>query len=180
LVGEARTPEVEGWLGNYVVKKNPHAEQLRLAWSADPDPVVASAGWALTAERVTKKPAGLDLAGLLDVIETEMKDAPDRLQWAMNNCLAQIGIEHAEHRHRAVDIVSAWRCSRTTRRPRAARLPSRPFGSTRWCADSTTSRKSALTLVPPLTGREGSRIRVGDRRGARGTPCGAPMGARSG
>jgi 3-methyladenine DNA glycosylase AlkD len=66
--------------------------------------VVASAGWALTTERVTKKPESLDLPGLLDVIETEMKDAPDRLQWAMNHCLAQIGIEHAEHRERAIDI----------------------------------------------------------------------------
>lgn len=33
-----------------------------------------------------------------------MKDAPDRLQWAMNHCLAQIGIEHAEHRARALAI----------------------------------------------------------------------------
>jgi 3-methyladenine DNA glycosylase AlkD len=73
-------------------------------WFADPDPIVASAGWALTTERVAKTPEGLDLSGLLDVIEAEMKDAPDRLQWAMNNCLAQIGIEHAEHRGRAIDI----------------------------------------------------------------------------
>ncbi|MDJ0114474.1 DNA alkylation repair protein, partial [Rhodococcus erythropolis] len=63
-----------------------------------------SAGWALTTERVAKKPEGLDLSGLLDVIEAEMKDAPDRLQWAMNHCLAQIGIEHAEYRARAIDI----------------------------------------------------------------------------
>ena len=104
MLREARTPKVHDWLVNYVVKKNPHAEELRLAWSADPDPVVASAGWALTTERVAKKPEGLDLAGLLDVIEAEMKDAPDRLQWAMNHCLAQIGIEHAEHRARAIDI----------------------------------------------------------------------------
>ncbi len=104
MVRTARTPKVHDWLVNYVVKKNPHAEELRLAWSADPDPVVASAGWALTTERVAKKPAGLDLAGLLDVIEAEMKDAPDRLQWAMNTCLATIGIEHAEHRARAIDI----------------------------------------------------------------------------
>jgi 3-methyladenine DNA glycosylase AlkD len=103
MLREARTPKVHDWLVNYVVKKNPHSEELRLAWSADPDPVVASAGWALTTERVTK-PEGLDLAGLLDVIEAEMKDAPDRLQWAMNHCLAQIGIEHAEHRARAIDI----------------------------------------------------------------------------
>ncbi|MFI6326715.1 DNA alkylation repair protein [Micromonospora chersina] len=104
MLREARTPKVHDWLVTNVVKKNPHAEELRVAWSADPDPVVASAGWALTAERVAKKPEGLDLAALLDVIEAEMKDAPDRLQWAMNNCLAQIGIDHAEHRARAVDI----------------------------------------------------------------------------
>ncbi|GAA3997874.1 DNA alkylation repair protein [Streptomyces plumbiresistens] len=104
MVREARAPKVHDWLVNYVVKKNPHSEELRRGWSADPDPVVASAGWALTTERVAKKPEGLDLAGLLDVIEAEMKDAPDRLQWAMNHCLAQIGIEHAEHRPRALAI----------------------------------------------------------------------------
>ncbi|AII09978.1 DNA alkylation repair protein [Rhodococcus opacus] len=104
MVREARAPKVHDWLVNYVVKKNPHSEELRLAWFADPDPVVASAGWALTTDRVAKKPQGLDLAGLLDVIEAEMKDAPDRLQWAMNHSLAQIGIEHAEHRTRALDI----------------------------------------------------------------------------
>ncbi|EME60870.1 DNA alkylation repair protein [Amycolatopsis decaplanina] len=104
MVREARTPKVHDWLVNYVVKKNPHAEELRLAWSADPEPVVASAGWALTTERVAKKPEGLDLPRLLDVIEAEMKTAPDRLQWAMNHCLAQIGIDHAEHRARAIDI----------------------------------------------------------------------------
>ncbi|MFF3276724.1 DNA alkylation repair protein [Streptomyces chrestomyceticus] len=104
MLRSARTPKVHDWLVNYVVKKNPYAEELRLAWSADPDPVVASAGWALTTERVAKKPEDLDLAGLLDTIEAEMKDAPDRLQWAMNQCLAQIGIEHAEYRTRAIDI----------------------------------------------------------------------------
>src|SRR5687767_8639082 len=104
MVRQARTPKVHDWLVNYVVKKSPHAQALRVAWFADPDPVTASAGWALTTERVAKNPEGLDLPGLLDIIEAEMKDAPDRLQWAMNNCLAQIGIEHAEHRARALDI----------------------------------------------------------------------------
>ncbi|MEV6441624.1 DNA alkylation repair protein [Amycolatopsis sp. NPDC051716] len=104
MAREARTPKVLDWLVNYVVKKSPHAEQLRLAWSADPDPVVASAGWMLTAERVVKRPEGLDLAGLLDVVEAELKTAPGRLQWAMNSCLAQIGIEHAGLRARAVAI----------------------------------------------------------------------------
>ena len=104
MVRQARTPKVHDWLVNYVVKKSPHAEALRVAWTADPDPVVASAGWALTTERVAKQPEGLDLPGLLDIIEAELKRAPDRLQWAMNHCLAQIGIDHAEYRARAIDI----------------------------------------------------------------------------
>jgi len=104
MLREARTPKVRDWLVNYVVKKSPHAEPLRLAWSADPDPVVASAGWALTTERVARNPGGLDLAGLLDVIEAEMAGAPERLQWAMNHCLAQIGIEHPAYRERAIGI----------------------------------------------------------------------------
>ncbi|MFB6907964.1 DNA alkylation repair protein [Streptomyces bacillaris] len=104
MIREARAPKVHDWLVNYVVKKSPYAEELRLAWTADPDPVVASAGWALTTERVAKKPEGLDLGGLLDTVEAEMKDAPDRLQWAMNHCLAQIGIHHPGHRVRAVAI----------------------------------------------------------------------------
>lgn len=104
MLREAGTPKVHDWLVNYVVKKSPHVEDLRQSWFADPDPVVASAGWALTTDRVAKRPEGLDLPGLLDIIETEMRGAPDRLQWAMNHCLAQIGIEHAELRARALDI----------------------------------------------------------------------------
>ena len=104
MLREARKPKVHEWLVNYVVKKTAHTEDLRVAWFADPDPVVASAGWALTVDRVAKKPEGLDLDGLLDIIEKEMRDAPERLQWAMNHCLAQIGIERPELRARALDI----------------------------------------------------------------------------
>ncbi|MFI2566357.1 DNA alkylation repair protein [Paenarthrobacter sp. NPDC018779] len=104
MLRAARTPKVHDWLVNYVVKKSPHAEELRRAWFEDPDPVVASAGWALTSERVVKSPGGLELDRLLDIIEHDMKDASPRLQWAMNTCLAQIGIEHVELRARALDI----------------------------------------------------------------------------
>ena len=74
MVRDARTPKVHDWLVSYVVMKGPHAEALRVAWLADPDPVVASAGWVLTTARVEKQPDGLDLDGLLDVIEAGMKD----------------------------------------------------------------------------------------------------------
>ena len=104
MLREARAPKVQDWLVNYVVKKNPHTEELRLRWLSDSDPVVASAGWELTAARVVKDPDGLDLPALLEIIESEMKDAPDRLQWAMNHCLAEIGIQHPVLRPRAIDI----------------------------------------------------------------------------
>ncbi|NUU16921.1 DNA alkylation repair protein [Cellulomonas humilata] len=104
MLRDARVPKVHDWLVSYIVKKSPHVEELRTAWFADPDPVVASAGWALTSDRVAKSPDGLDLPGLLDLIEAQMKDAPDRLQWAMNECLAGIGIHHPEHRARALAI----------------------------------------------------------------------------
>ncbi|GAA1424426.1 DNA alkylation repair protein [Agrococcus citreus] len=104
MLREARAPKVHDWLVNYVVKKHPSAEELRVAWLGDADAVVASAGWALTSDRVVKRPEGLDLVALLDTIEAEMRDAPDRLQWEMNTTLAQIGIAHPQHRGRALAI----------------------------------------------------------------------------
>ena len=104
MLRDSRVPKVHGWLVNYIVKKSPHAEALRQSWMDDPDPVVASAGWALTSERVNKKPEGLDLPGLLDTIEAEMAEAPERLQWAMNETLSYIGIENPDLRKRAIDI----------------------------------------------------------------------------
>ncbi|CAG7600051.1 DNA alkylation repair protein [Leucobacter soli] len=104
MLREARVPKVHDWLVNYIVKKSKHAEELRAEWLEDPDPVIASAGWALTTERVIKSPDGLDLAGLLDAVDAEILDAPERLQWAMNYTMGEIGIRHAEHRERVLEM----------------------------------------------------------------------------
>ena len=104
MLRDARVPKVHAWLVSYIVKKSPHAEVLRQSWFDDPDPVVASAGWALTSERVNRNPAGLDLPALLDTIEAKMADAEERLQWAMNETLSYIGIENPELRERAIAI----------------------------------------------------------------------------
>ena len=104
MLRDARTPKVRDWLLNYLIKKSPHAEELRLRWFEDSDVEVAAAYWDLTAERVVKKPVGLDLDTLLDLIESEMGEAAERLQWTMNTCLAQIGIHHPDFRVRAVEI----------------------------------------------------------------------------
>lgn len=104
MLRTAGSPKVHDWLLSNLVKKSRHKEELRRVWFADPDPVVASAGWALTSERVLKKPDGIDQSALLDQIEAEMQQAPERLQWAMNDTLAQIGITNPELRERARGI----------------------------------------------------------------------------
>ncbi|MFI5582079.1 DNA alkylation repair protein [Streptomyces sp. NPDC051822] len=144
MLREARAPKVHDWLVNYVVKKSPHAEELRSAWLADPDPVVASAGWALTTDRVAKQPEGLDPAGLLDVVEAEMKDAPDRLQWAMNHCLAQIGIEHPEHRDRALGIGERLEVLKDYPTPRGCTSPFAPV----WITEMVRRKTDGQGLSP--------------------------------
>ncbi|MFD7869520.1 DNA alkylation repair protein [Microbacterium sp. NPDC059771] len=104
LLRDTRPPKVNDWFVNYVVKKSPLTEELRSRWFDDPDPTVAAAAWSLTTVRVAKDPDGLDLDALLDRIERDLADAPPRLQWAMNETLATIGIFHREHRARAIDI----------------------------------------------------------------------------
>lgn len=104
MLREAGTPKVQDWLVNYMVRKSKHTEELRGRWMEDPDPVVQSAGWALTSEAVAKRPEVLDLPALLDDVEARMATAPERLQWAMNQTLATIGIEHPELRERALAI----------------------------------------------------------------------------
>ena len=63
--------------------------------------------WSLTAERVVKSPDGLDLAALLDRLESEMPTAPPQAQWTMNACLVEIGVHNEEHRERALAIGEA-------------------------------------------------------------------------
>jgi 3-methyladenine DNA glycosylase AlkD len=136
MLREARTPKVHDWLVSSVVRKSPHVEDLRRARLADADPVVASAGWALTTDRVATLPDGLDLTALLDVIEAEMADAPDRLQWAMNSCLAQIGIEHPGHRARAIAIGERLRVLEDYPTPPGCTSPFAPV----WIAEIVSRR----------------------------------------
>lgn len=105
MMREAETPKELDWLTSYVVAKSPHMGSLRTAWMRDKDPKVASAAWALTSGLVAKnKDDHIDLEALLDQIEAEMRDAPERLQWQMNMVLGNIGIVHEEHRARALAI----------------------------------------------------------------------------
>ena len=103
MIDDIRAPKLLDWFITNIVKPGRHAEELRLRWK-DGDDLVGRAGWSLTTDRVIKAPDGLDLDALLDQIEREMKTAPERKQWSMNHCLAEIGIRHPAHRARAVAI----------------------------------------------------------------------------
>ncbi|HMJ57072.1 MAG TPA: DNA alkylation repair protein [Polyangiaceae bacterium] len=103
MVRDIRSPKVLDWFIVNVVKQSRHAEELRVGWKDGGD-LVGRAGWSLTTERVVKKPEGLHLEALLDQLEKEMKRAPAQKQWAMNHCLAEIGIHHPKLRKRAIGI----------------------------------------------------------------------------
>jgi 3-methyladenine DNA glycosylase AlkD len=96
--------QVADWLMSNVVKQHPEKDKLRQAWMKSDQPMAARAGWSLTAERIEKKPDGLDLPALLDRIERDMPGAAPETQWTMNFALAFIGIHHPEHRARALAI----------------------------------------------------------------------------
>ena len=103
MIRDIGSPKLLDWFVVNVVKPGKHAEELRLGWKDGGD-LVGRAGGDLTSERVVKSAAGLDLDALLDQIEQEMKQAPEQKQWAMNRCLAEIGIHHPDARARAVAI----------------------------------------------------------------------------
>ena len=107
LVRSCKYEGVADWLRNYVVKKHPDSEALRVKWMQAKQPMAARAGWGLTWERVAKSPEGLELEALLDRIEAEMSEAPELIKWYMNFCLAEIGIQFPKLRKRALAIGKA-------------------------------------------------------------------------
>lgn len=104
LVRSISFAHVADWLISYVVKPHADKETLRRKWMADGDRWAARAGWSLTAERVVKSPDGLDLAALLDRIESEIGAADPVVQWTMNSALAELGIHNPELRKRAIAV----------------------------------------------------------------------------
>ena len=118
---------VSDWFNSYVLKQHPDKESLRERLMDDPQPIAARAGWSLTAERVAKAAEGLDLAALLSRLEVEMPKAPEVVQWTMNNTLAGIGINHAGHRARALEIGERLGIFRDYPTPRGCTSPFAPL-----------------------------------------------------
>ncbi len=139
MVRDAGFVQVFDWLDAYVVRKHPEKESLRQGWMKDENPWALRAGWSLTAERVGKQPEGLDLSGLLDRIEDELVDAAPEAQWTMNNCLAGIGIHHAQLRPRALAIGEKLGVYRDYPTPKGCTSPFAPI----WINEMV--RRSELT-----------------------------------
>lgn len=104
MVRSVRYERVADWINSYVVKLHPDNEMLRQKWMMDENPMAARAGWNLTSQRVIKKPEMVDIPALLDRIENEMSTAAPEAQWTMNFSLVEIGVNHPEHRLRAIEI----------------------------------------------------------------------------
>ncbi|WP_369371698.1 DNA alkylation repair protein [Promicromonospora sp. Populi] len=104
MIREIRSPKLLDWFIVNVVKPGKHGEQFRERWADDDGDLVGRAGWTLHGDKVVKAPDDVDVDALLDTIEREMKSAPENKQWAMNSCLAFIGINHPDRRARAVGI----------------------------------------------------------------------------
>lgn len=104
MVRSVKYPRVADWLNSYVVKVHPDNEALRQKWMQDQNPMAARAGWNLTSQLVVKNPDLLNIPELLDRLVKEMAAAPAEAQWTMNFTLAEIGINHPQHRQRALEI----------------------------------------------------------------------------
>ena len=104
MVRTVKDAWVADWLSSYVIKQHPRKEALREKWMTESHEMAARFGWSLTAERIAKSPAGIDLDAILTRIEAEMLTAPELVKWTMNYALAETGINHPEYRERAIAI----------------------------------------------------------------------------
>jgi 3-methyladenine DNA glycosylase AlkD len=92
------------WIQSYWLKEHPDREYFRSEWIDSNKPMLARAGWALTAGTIARREHVLLITQILDRIENEMREAAPVVQWTMNSTLAQIGIHYPEFRKRAIDI----------------------------------------------------------------------------
>ncbi|MDI9639473.1 DNA alkylation repair protein [Kamptonema cortianum] len=139
-VEEADFTQIADWLNSYVVHAHPQNEDLRIKWLACSHPAKLRSAWSLTARRVAKNPQGLDIPALLDRIEKEMGDAPELVQWTMNFCLAEIGINHAEFRARAIAIGEKLGVYRDYPTPKGCTSPFAPIWINAIVSKSATAK----------------------------------------
>lgn len=104
IAPDAMISQLGDWVMTNLVKPHPDKEVLRTRWMESKELGPGRSAWSLTAERVAKSPDGLDIPGLLDVIEKQLGGAPVPVQWTMNFALIEIGTGFPNHRDRAIAI----------------------------------------------------------------------------
>lgn len=125
--------QVADWFISYIVSKHPTKRPCAKGGWPTAIPGPPRAGWALTAERISKKKPGRHRsAGLLNRIESDMKEAAPEVQWTMNNSLAGIGIHFPIIASVPSPSAKPWASIGTILCPKAAPPPFAPFGSTKW------------------------------------------------
>ena len=118
MVRSAKFWHAADYLNTNVVKMHPQKEEMRQKWMAANDPGTNRSAWSLTAERICKDPAGLDLNALLDRIEKELsvdaeenpKLTMEHSKWLLNYCLAEIVIRNPEKLQVARDYPTSKGC----------------------------------------------------------------------
>ena len=151
LVHETPSAWVADWVNSYVVKESTHSDSLRTAWMDDQNVWVRRAAWSVTADRISKKSAGLDFGALLDRLEAEMPDAPDPAKWTMNFALGAIGIHHPAFRERESRLGSRSEPPRTIQLPKGASRLTCRSGWPRW-SSAVTRLSPALVLASVVAG----------------------------
>ena len=104
MVKSIDLPQLADWFNAYILKEHPAKDALREKWTVSKNVWAARAGWSLTAGRIARDPKGLDIDNILTRLENDMPKAAPEVQWTMNTALAQIGINHPQYRHRAIQI----------------------------------------------------------------------------
>lgn len=104
LILTAKAPKVREWVINYIAKKSKHLAAMRDGWINDDRTLLKTGGWELMAHSMSKGDASAQASEVLDKLTSEMGRAQRDVQWAMNNTLAQIGINHPDLRERAVKL----------------------------------------------------------------------------
>lgn len=91
------------WLVTNLIEPSKHRDALRDRLMPSQEELPGRAGWWL-ASTDARKGRLADPEGVLDVIESRLKDAPYRLQETMNFTLGHLGIYHLALRERCLQI----------------------------------------------------------------------------
>lgn len=92
-----------------LVARSPIARSRADAWRDRRGEWVASAGWALVSRLAGRHPglSGDDALALLDQIEAELQDRPNRVRHEMNCAVIALGLLGGRARERALEVAAA-------------------------------------------------------------------------